>query len=199
MRSRNKPCRDRKRDHGQAGNPDLRSPATRARCRLLVRTRACRHHPPQHCALSVDATTLLRTRRLFQSACHDSRLPGGRASLASHRRWPCCGAHFSKWPIFTVLGTGQSTAALPRYFRPRSSRQAIRRSRARFDILASRSTTRSRLQIAGSAIDQCRFGSAQGVCAELERVEADARDPLTNQASILTCCEAMAAATTTCE
>jgi hypothetical protein len=56
-----------------------------------------------------------------------------------------------------------------------------------------------RLRSPKKSIYQCRFGSAQGVRAELERVEADARDPLTNQASILTYCEALAVATTTCE
>jgi hypothetical protein len=40
-------------------------------------------------------------------------------------------------------------------------------------------------QVAGSAIDQCCFGSAQGMLAELERIKAGARDPLTNQASAL--------------
>ena len=53
-----------------------------------------------------------------------------------------------------------------------------------------------RTQIAGSAIDQCRFGSAQGVRAELERIEADAGDPLIEKAGILTCREASTVITT---
>jgi hypothetical protein len=48
------------------------------------------------------------------------------------------------------------------------------------------------MQIAGSAVDQRRFGSAQGVRAELEGVEVDAGDPLADEAGILTCREAAA-------
>jgi hypothetical protein len=61
------------------------------------------------------------------------------------------------------FGAGQSTAALPGYFRPRFSRRSRshRRSRCQDIEPCFRST-----QIAGSAIDQCRFGSAQG-CDEL--------------------------------
>ena|SRR5215471_8007390 len=54
-----------------------------------------------------------------------------------------------------------------------------------------------RTQVGGSPIDQCFLGSAQGVRADLERVEADARDPLTDEAGVLPGCEAMAVATTT--
>jgi hypothetical protein len=56
-----------------------------------------------------------------------------------------------------------------------------------------------RPQIASSAVDQRRFGSAQGVRAELERVEADAGDPLADEAGILTCREAAAVVATTGE
>ena len=41
-----------------------------------------------------------------------------------------------------------------------------------------------------------RFGSAQGVRAELERVEADACDPLADEAGVLTCREATTVAAT---
>jgi hypothetical protein len=54
---------------------------------------------------------------------------------------------------------------------------------------------RYRSVLAASAIDPCRFGSAQGVCAELERVETNAGDPLADEAGILTRREAGAAAT----
>jgi len=38
-----------------------------------------------------------------------------------------------------------------------------------------------RAQVASSPVDQRRLGSAQRVCAELERVEADAGDPLADE------------------
>jgi hypothetical protein len=55
------------------------------------------------------------------------------------------------------------------------------------------------MRIAGSAVDQRRFGSAQGVRAELERVEADAGDPPADEAGILTCREAAAVVAATGE
>ena len=55
-----------------------------------------------------------------------------------------------------------------------------------------------RTQVAGSPIDQC-FGSAQGVRAELERIEADTGDPLADKAGVLTCREAMSVAAATCK
>ena len=56
-----------------------------------------------------------------------------------------------------------------------------------------------RTQVAGSPIDQRRFGSAQGVRAELERIEADTGDPLADKAGVLTCREAMTVAAATCK
>ena len=47
----------------------------------------------------------------------------------------------------------------------------------------------ARAKIAGSSVDQRRFGSAQRVRAELERVEADAGDPLAYKAGVLACRE----------
>jgi hypothetical protein len=40
-------------------------------------------------------------------------------------------------------------------------------------------------QVARSLVDQGRLGSSQRVCAELQRVEADARDPLRYEAGVL--------------
>jgi len=47
-----------------------------------------------------------------------------------------------------------------------------------------------RAQVASSPVDQRRLGSAQRVCAELERVEADAGDPLADETGVLTCRQA---------
>jgi hypothetical protein len=46
-----------------------------------------------------------------------------------------------------------------------------------------------RAQIPGSAVHQRRFGSVQGMRAELERIEADVGDPLIEEAGVLTCRE----------
>ena len=46
-----------------------------------------------------------------------------------------------------------------------------------------------RTKIAGSSVDQRRFGSTQRVRAELERVEANAGDPLAYKAGVLACRE----------
>jgi hypothetical protein len=44
-------------------------------------------------------------------------------------------------------------------------------------------------QVAGSAVDERRLGPPQRVGAELQRVQADAGDPLANQPSILASCQ----------
>jgi hypothetical protein len=76
--------------------------------------------------------------------------------------------------LFHSFGAGQSTAALPRYFRPRSSRQSQSHHQSR--------CRGSEPHAAGSSVDQRRLGSTKGVRAELERVEADAGDPLIEEA-----------------
>ena len=69
-----------------------------------------------------------------------------------------------------------SAAALPRYLRPRFSRRSKWHRQSRCQDIEQCS------QIARSPIDQRRLGSAQGVRAELERIEADAGDPLADKA-----------------
>jgi hypothetical protein len=53
-----------------------------------------------------------------------------------------------------------------------------------------------RTQVASSPVNQRCLGSAQRVRAELERVEADAGNPLADQTGVLTCREATIVAAT---
>jgi hypothetical protein len=54
-----------------------------------------------------------------------------------------------------------------------------------------------RTQVAGLPVDQRRLGSTQGVRAELERIETDARDPLADEVGVLARREAMTVAAAT--
>ena len=54
-------------------------------------------------------------------------------------------------------------------------------------------------KIAGSPINQGRLRSAQRVRSELQRIEADARDPFADEAGILAGCQAAVRAASTCE
>jgi hypothetical protein len=93
----------------------------------------------------------------------------------------------ARWPACIVSGPGR-----PRQLCPGTSDLDFLRdldrivnfdakiSNGAFDLRAAQQQL-NRTQVTGSPVDQRRFGSAQGVRAELQQVEADARDPLADE------------------
>ncbi len=100
---------------------------------------------------------------------------------------------------------GQSTAALPTYFRSHFLGDLncivnldTKISNRALDLRVAQQQLH-RAQVAGSPIDKRRLGSTWGVRAKLERIEVDARNPVTYKAGVLARREAMTVATATGE